>query len=158
MPSLALGLGLSKNKTAVYSGLKLDAQAVAHYDRVIADGGIMPAGLLGCNAWFVAVKAVYGATDITTAISAGYDPLHLGAKIGAGMSGAGLQGMRSILALTLCVRPCPLIVVWSSKFGRACFRRNSSWPRKVDGTASNLRLDLWWFIAHSMCVGPPVPP
>ena len=38
MPSLALGLGLSKNKTAVYSGLKLDAQAVAHYDRVIADG------------------------------------------------------------------------------------------------------------------------
>lgn len=78
MPSLALGLGLSKNKTAVYSGLKLDAQAVAHYDRVIADGGIIPAGLLGCNAWFVAVKAVYAVTDITTAISAGYDPHYLG--------------------------------------------------------------------------------
>ncbi len=84
MPSLGLGLNLYKTQTAVYSGLKLDAQAVAHYDRVIADGGIMPAGLLGCNAWFVAVKAVYAVTDITTAISAGYDPHYLGAKIGAG--------------------------------------------------------------------------
>ena len=84
MPSLGLGLNLYKTQTAVYSGLKLDAQAVAHYDRVIADGGIIPAGLLGCNAWFVAVKAVYGVTDITTAISAGYDPHYLGAKIGAG--------------------------------------------------------------------------
>ncbi len=62
----------------------IDIQAQAHYNRVIADGGIIPAGLLGCNAWFVAVKAVYGVTDITTAISAGYDPHYLGAKIGAG--------------------------------------------------------------------------
>lgn len=62
----------------------IDIQAQAHYNRVIADGGIMPAGLLGCNAWFVAVKAVYAVTDITTAISAGYDPHYLGAKIGAG--------------------------------------------------------------------------
>jgi len=77
-----IGLGIGINYSRVIGSI--DTQAQAHYDRVIADGGIMPAGLLGCNAWFVAVKAVYAVTDITTAISAGYDPHYLGAKIGAG--------------------------------------------------------------------------
>ena len=62
----------------------IDPQAQAHYDRVIADGGNVPAGLLGCNSFFVAVKAVYSTTDITTALSAGYDPHYLGNKLGAG--------------------------------------------------------------------------
>lgn len=77
-----IGLGIGVQYSRVLASI--DTQAQAHYDRVIADGGIIPAGLLGCNAWFVAVKAVYGVTDITTAISAGYDPHYLGAKIGAG--------------------------------------------------------------------------
>lgn len=77
-----IGLGIGVQYSRVLASI--DPQAQAHYDRVIADGGIMPAGLLGCNAWFVAVKAVYAVTDITTAISAGYDPHYLGAKIGAG--------------------------------------------------------------------------
>jgi len=77
-----IGLGIGINYSRVLASI--DTQAQAHYDRVIADGGIIPAGLLGCNAWFVAVKAVYGVTDITTAISAGYDPHYLGTKIGAG--------------------------------------------------------------------------
>lgn len=77
-----IGLGIGINYSRVLASI--DTQAQAHYDRVIADGGIIPAGLLGCNAWFVVVKAVYAVTDITTAISAGYDPHYLGAKIGAG--------------------------------------------------------------------------
>jgi hypothetical protein len=79
---MRIGCGIGTQYSRVLASI--DTQAQAHYDRVIADGGIMPAGLLGCNAWFVAVKAVYGVTDITTAISAGYDPHYLGAKIGAG--------------------------------------------------------------------------
>ena len=77
---IGLGIGIQYSRVLA----SIDPQAQAHYDRVIADGGIIPAGLLGCNAWFVAVKAVYAVTDITTAISAGYDPHYLGAKIGAG--------------------------------------------------------------------------
>lgn len=84
---LGLGLGLQFNSRPF--GSRFDPQAVAHYDRVIADGGTIPAGLIGCNAWFVAVKGAYGVSDITTAISSGLDPHYLGYKLGAG-SGATL--------------------------------------------------------------------
>jgi hypothetical protein len=67
----------------------IDPQAQAFYDRVIADGGTVPAGLAGTNAWFKAVKSVYGVSDISTAIASGIDPHHLGYKLGAG-SGATL--------------------------------------------------------------------
>ena len=83
MPSLGLGLGLQ------YGGVlsAFDSQAVTHYNRVIADGGTVPAGLAGTNAWFVSVKGVYGTSDITTAISSGIHPHYLGYKAGSG-SGA----------------------------------------------------------------------
>lgn len=81
---LGLGLGIVKNTNSL-----LDYQAISHYNRVIADNGVIPAGLMGLNAWFKAVKAVYGVTDITTAISCAYDPHYLGYKLGAG-SGATL--------------------------------------------------------------------
>jgi len=67
-----------------FMGGGIDPQALEHYNRVIDDLGMVPAGLLGTNAWFLAVKAVYGVTDITTAISAAYDPHYLGVKVGAG--------------------------------------------------------------------------
>ena len=44
----------------------------------------MPSGLSGVNAFFSAVKAIYGTTDINTAISAAYDAHYLGYKLGAG--------------------------------------------------------------------------
>lgn len=84
---LGLGLGLQFNSRPF--GSRFDSQAVIHFDRVIADGGTVPAGLIGVNAWFVAVKGAYGVTDITTAISSGLDPHYLGYKLGAG-SGASL--------------------------------------------------------------------
>lgn len=70
-------------------GSFLDSQAVTHFNRVIAAGGTVPAGLVGCDAWFKAVKGAYGVSDITTAISSGIDPHYLGYKLGAG-SGATL--------------------------------------------------------------------
>ena len=62
----------------------VDAQAQVHYNRVIADGGVVPSGLSGVNAFFSAVKAIYGTSDINTAISAAYDAHYLGYKLGAG--------------------------------------------------------------------------
>jgi hypothetical protein len=66
------------------SGVPIDAQAQAHFNRVIADGGVVPSGLSGVNAFFSAVKAIYGTSDINTAISAAYDAHYLGYKLGAG--------------------------------------------------------------------------
>ena len=68
----------------ISSGSGVDAQAQAHYNRVIADGGVIPKGLSGCSAYFTAVKAIYSTSDITTAIAAAYDPDYLGYKVGAG--------------------------------------------------------------------------
>jgi hypothetical protein len=62
----------------------IDAQAQAHFDRVIADGGLVPSGLSGVNSFFTTVKAIYGTSDITTAISVGLDAQVLGYKLGAG--------------------------------------------------------------------------
>jgi len=76
---IRLGIGVD-----VWRSGGIDPEAQAHYNRVIADGGIIPSGISGCNLWFKLVKAVYGVTNIATAISAGYDPHYLGCKIGAG--------------------------------------------------------------------------
>jgi hypothetical protein len=81
-----IGFGLNISNR-VMGGV--DAQAQAHYNRVIADGGVVPAGVSGVNAFFNAVKSIYGTSDITTAISVGVDAHYLGYKMGAG-SGATL--------------------------------------------------------------------
>ena len=65
----------------------IDAQAQAFYDRVIADGGanaVVPTGLIGVSATFKAVKAIYGVTDITQALSVFYDAHYLAYKKGTG--------------------------------------------------------------------------
>jgi hypothetical protein len=65
----------------------IDPQAQAFYDRVIADGGantVVPTGLVGLSATFKAVKAIYGVTDITQALSVFYDAHYLAYKKGTG--------------------------------------------------------------------------
>jgi hypothetical protein len=62
----------------------IDEQAQEHYDRVIADGGVLPSGLGGVNSFFQVVKEIYSTADINTAISVGLDPQVLGYKLGAG--------------------------------------------------------------------------
>jgi len=80
MINIGIGIPFIRRK----SGAAIDAQAQAHFDRVIADGGQVPSGLSGVNAFFIAVKAIYGTSDITTAISVGLDAQVLGYKLGAG--------------------------------------------------------------------------
>jgi hypothetical protein len=67
-----------------FLGSGIDAQAQAHYNRVIADGGLIPSGLSGVNAFFTTIKTIYATADITTAISVGLDAQVLGYKLGAG--------------------------------------------------------------------------
>jgi hypothetical protein len=67
-----------------FLGSGIDAQAQAHYNRVIADGGLVPSGLDGVNTFFTTVKGIYATSDITTAISVGLDAQVLGYKLGAG--------------------------------------------------------------------------
>jgi hypothetical protein len=75
-----LGIGIPFRRM----GAGIDAQAQAHYNRVIADGGLIPSGLDGVNNFFKTVKGIYGTSDITTAISVGLDAQVLGYKLGAG--------------------------------------------------------------------------
>jgi hypothetical protein len=77
---LSLGIGIPFRRM----GAGIDAQAQAHYNRVIADNGVIPSGLVGVNNFFKTVKAIYGTSDITTAISVGLDAQVLGYKLGAG--------------------------------------------------------------------------
>jgi hypothetical protein len=81
---MALGLGIGIPFIRVSRGAAIDAQAQAHFDRVIADGGLVPSGLSGVNAFFTTIKTIYATSDITTAISVGLDAQVLGYKLGAG--------------------------------------------------------------------------
>jgi len=90
MPRIGIGLGLG-----LYGG-SIDAQAQAHYNRVIADGGVVPAGVSGTNAFFNAVKSIYGTSDITTAISVGVDAHYLGYKLGAGAGATSGQAVQKL--------------------------------------------------------------
>jgi hypothetical protein len=80
MINIGIGIPFIRRK----SGAAIDAQAQAHFDRVIADGGVVPSGLSGVNAFFTTVKSIYATSDITTAISVGLDAQVLGYKLGAG--------------------------------------------------------------------------
>ena len=77
-----IGVGIGLPFYRVFGGI--DAQAQAHFDRVIADGGLVPSGLSGVNAFFTTIKTIYATSDITTAISVGLDAQVLGYKLGAG--------------------------------------------------------------------------
>lgn len=89
-----IGIGLHIGNRVMGGGI--DAQAQAHYDRVIADGGVVPSGLSGVNAFYNAVKTIYGTTDITTAVSVGLDAQYLGYKLGAGAGATSGQAAQKL--------------------------------------------------------------
>jgi hypothetical protein len=72
-----------KNNIYLTGGL-IDPQASTFYNRVIADGGIVPTGLIGVSATFKALKLIYGVNDISTIVSIFYDAHYLGYKLGVG--------------------------------------------------------------------------
>ena len=88
-----IGIGL---RIGLFGGGSIDAQAQAHYNRVIADGGVVPAGASGTNAFFNAVKTIYATSDITTAVSVGVDAHYLGYKLGAGAGATSGQAVQKL--------------------------------------------------------------
>jgi hypothetical protein len=91
-----VGVGVRVGGFTSVGGGGIDAQAQAHYNRVIADGGVVPAGLSGVNAFFTAVKTIYGTSDITTAVSVGLDAQYLGYKLGAGAGATSGQAAQKL--------------------------------------------------------------
>ena len=88
-----IGIGL---RIGLFGSGSIDAQAQAHYNRVIADGGVVPAGVSGTNAFFNAVKTIYATSDITTAVSVGVDAHYLGYKMGAGAGATSGQAVQKL--------------------------------------------------------------
>lgn len=88
-----IGIGL---RIGLFGSGSIDAQAQAHYNRVIADGGVVPAGVSGTNAFFNAVKTIYATSDITTAVSVGVDAHYLGYKLGAGAGATSGQAVQKL--------------------------------------------------------------
>jgi len=73
---LGLGLGLNRNTTM------WDSDAIAHYNRVIADGGVC--NLVNANYAFKTLKSIYNVSSLSSALYTAIDPKYFGYKVGAG--------------------------------------------------------------------------
>jgi len=92
---MILGHSFSLGNTNLIAGF--DAQALAHYNRVIADGGV--ADLKRVDTFFKSCKAIYGVSDLTTVIPAAYDAHYLGYKLGAGTGTTAGQAAAKLYSL-----------------------------------------------------------
>ena len=80
MPRLGLGLGLAKGSVLP----TIDAEALALYNRVIADGGIIPAGLDGCNNYIKSAKAARGISTLAQGYLSLAHPQYTGIRLATG--------------------------------------------------------------------------
>ena len=85
---MALGLGLGISRGAFVSSVTL-GQTIAqtHYDRVVADGGVLPVGVAGLSPILDSIIAAYSitnSTDFNTKVPVFLDPSYTGYKLGAG--------------------------------------------------------------------------
>jgi hypothetical protein len=87
-----IGIGIGIPFIRASRGATIDPQAQAHFNRVIADGGIVPAGIEGLNNYVKALKSVKGGS-LSTMLS-GYEPHYLGLKTATGV-GATAQNRAS---------------------------------------------------------------
>jgi hypothetical protein len=85
---MRLGLGLGISKSAFVSSITLGQTiAQAHYDRVVADGGVLPVGVAGLSPILDSIIAAYSitsSTDFNTKVPVFLDPSYTGYKLGAG--------------------------------------------------------------------------
>ena len=78
-----------------------DPQALAHFTRVTSapNNGVIPAGLNGLNTLVKSIKSAYSTNDVTSVLTAAYDPYYLGYKLGAGSGDALTQGTSTLYSL-----------------------------------------------------------
>lgn len=85
---MRLGLGLGISKSVLVSSITLgQTMATDHYNRITADGGLLPAGVSGLASVLDSVIAAYSVTDpadFNTKVPVFLDPHYTGYKLGAG--------------------------------------------------------------------------
>lgn len=133
-----------------YRNTLIDSQALDHYNRVIADGGQVPGGLMGVVTFFVTIKSIFNVTNITDAIYAGFDPQILGFKMGSGSGSTANQAINKLYSATgsaydlqqstAANQPLLLLYNNSNYFycsgirGNFCNSNNTAWPTAEGGT------------------------
>ena len=121
---MALGLGLGISKGAFVSSVTLgQTMATAHYNRVIADGGVLPVGVSGLSSVLDSVIAAYSITsssDFNTKVPVFLDPSYTGYKLGAGSGTTAGQAARTVYAISssadvtqTTAASQPLLLAWS---------------------------------------------
>lgn len=99
--STIIGQGIGIPFSRVLGGI--DQQAQAYYDRVIADGGIVPLGLPALSDYFKAVKAARGQSDINNCFLSQYWAgfgIKTAAGVGATAGGRACEKLYNLIGTT----------------------------------------------------------
>jgi hypothetical protein len=134
-PTIAIGLPFVHD-------LGLNQDAVTHFNRVIADGGVVPQGLTGVNFVFNQLQLAIGSGYLAASATC-YDPEYLGYKLGTG-SGVTLgQATQKLYAIggsgfdvvQNTVANQPLLLAWTSTDTNYYFNPCISSNSVTSGTA-----------------------
>jgi hypothetical protein len=134
-PTIAIGLPFVHD-------LGLNADAVTHFNRVIADGGVVPQGLTGVNFVFNQLQLAIGSGYLAVSATC-YDPEYLGYKLGTGsgitlgqatqklyaIGGSGFDVVQNTVASQ------PLLLAWNSTDTNYYFNPCISSNSVTSGTA-----------------------
>jgi hypothetical protein len=134
-PTIAIGLPFVHD-------LGLNADAVTHFNRVIADGGVVPQGLTGVNFVFNQLQLAIGSGYLAASATC-YDPEYLGYKLGTGsgitlgqatqklyaIGGSGFDVVQNTVASQ------PLLLTYSNSQGNYYFMSRTTGNSITSGTA-----------------------
>ena len=99
---IGIGIGIPLTRTTSSGPTLGTTMATTHYNRVIADGGVLPAGISGLGSVLDSVISAYGVTssaDFNTKVPVFLDPQYTGYKLGAGAGTTAGQAARTVYAI-----------------------------------------------------------
>ena len=136
---IGLGIGIPYTRGGVSAPTLGTTIATTHYNRVIADGGVLPAGISGLGSVLDSVISAYGVTssaDFNTKVPVFLDPQYTGYKLGAGAGTTAGQAARTVYAINssadvtqTTAASQPLLLAWSGD--------NYWWGSGVSGNYSS---------------------
>jgi len=100
---IGIGIGIPLTRGGVSAPTLGTTMATTHYNRVNADGGVLPAGISGLSSVLDSVIAAYGVTDSTdfnTKVPVFLDPHYTGYKLGAGSGTTLGQAARTVYSIS----------------------------------------------------------
>lgn len=101
--AIGIGISIANNRVGTSAPSLGSTMATTHYNRVIADGGVVPAGISGLTTILDSVISAYGATsstDFNTKVPVFLDPHYTGYKLGAGSGTTLGQAARTVYAIS----------------------------------------------------------